>query len=250
MWQPDSDTYTNRTGKTGGTQEVSSLFAGWTWGASPKVKCHAASPRGQSRDGRRWRRWISSGQGPYNGSFLLCLLGPHNLLPCQQQASKGPPSSVAFQNHCKCLTLEQLAFSTHPNKQSWCWLRNSLTLFFLLLAFYSFSWRGEQERLSFVYSSWWFSPKMRLRFHFCLQFVSNTSPSILLLFLSLTLFSQYRITSSLVLWPGRRPTADSKNSRSVDGLSGVQFTFTLPVWNLHFHLCFFSFKFHFHLFVC
>lgn len=46
-------------------------------------------------------------QSPYNGSFLLCLLSLHNILPCQQQAPTGSSSSVAFQKHCKGLALER-----------------------------------------------------------------------------------------------------------------------------------------------
>lgn len=158
-------------------------------------------------------------QSPYNGSFLLCLLSLHNILPCQQQAPTGSSSSVAFQKHCKGLALER-ALGMHSPWQSWRGLRNSPNYFVFLVTDISFLFIERGARTLCLFFLVIFT-KNEVMVPFCLRFVSNTSPSLLLLFFSSTLFSQYRIISSMALGPTGSPRAESKNSRSVDSWSAV-----------------------------
>lgn len=208
-------------GKVGGAWEVSSLFAGWVWGASPKVKCPTVSPRAQSREGRWRRRWKSSGSKSLK--WKLSSLSPQSSQPLALPATSTHRASTSqglSRTTLRALPRSNLLWALTPiSRDDVGWRILLITLFFLLLAFYSFSWSGPQELFCLFFLV--IVTKNEVTVPLLPSICVKHKPQHFVIVFVFNLVFPNRITSSLVLWPSGSSTADSKSSRSVDGLSGV-----------------------------
>lgn len=223
-------------GKVGGAWEVSSLFAGWVWGASPKVKCPTVSPRAQSREGRWRRRWKSSGSKSLK--WKLSSLSPQSSQPLALPATSTHRASTSqglSRTTLRALPRSNLLWALTPiSRDDVGWRILLITLFFLLLAFYSFSWSGPQELFCLFFLV--IVTKNEVTVPLLPSICVKHKPQHFVIVFVFNLVFPNRITSSLVLWPSGSSTADSKSSRSVDGLSGVPFRIHSPCLKFAFPL--------------
>lgn len=143
--------------------------------------------------------------------------------PCQQQAPTEHLSSACFSEPLcwPCPGAIWFGHSPQGNSESLSGLGKSIN--YVVFPHYwhliPFCGKGRKTCFLSIYSSSSFSQKMRLQLRFLLQYVWNTSPSILWLFCLWPLFSHYTITSSLESRPTRLPMADPP---SVDSLVDSQ----------------------------
>lgn len=158
-------------------------------------------------------------ESPYSETFLLCLLSPYNLLPCQQQTTQGTcPQLLSRRALFWSNRVWSLTSSQSNCKFIWTQEFSQLLCFSCYWHFITFLWKREQELFSSCLFFLVIFTKNEAIAPLLTLCQTQTTASVIVL--SLTLFSQYVITFSSESWPTRVPTVDSNNSRSVDSLNG------------------------------